>query len=256
MDCFKNPSGALDTLHLALPDLRAAPEEEIENLFLRACRENLKNAVAWMFYARDVRGGLGERRVFRVCLRALSWENTPAAVAVLPLVPEYGRWDDLWGLLTSPVARNVMLTAAMQLTGDIRRVRSGARPSMLSKWMPSENASSDERRKQAFLFMEYLSLRPREYRFLLSTLRQRLLVPERDMSLGNWRKIAPGNIAAGAARKYRQAFLRHGVRAVKSPLPPPLYEPAPPLYEPESTHEIRFLPRYRPVLDALEAAGL
>ena len=83
--------------------LRSQNEAEIEKRFLRSFAENGELTMKMLFYARDVRGGLGERRVFRVLLRYLA-ENSPASLARnLRLVPEYGRWDDLLLLLNTPL---------------------------------------------------------------------------------------------------------------------------------------------------------
>lgn len=60
-------------------------------------------SVKWLFYARDVRGGLGERRLFRACMVPLAKEFSEYVAPVVALVPEYGRWDDLWCLLDTPV---------------------------------------------------------------------------------------------------------------------------------------------------------
>lgn len=52
-------------------------------------------ALKALFYMRDARKGQGERQAFRTILKWLA-EQFPEQVAVnLPLVPKYGRWDDL-----------------------------------------------------------------------------------------------------------------------------------------------------------------
>ena len=56
--------------------LRSASDEDITDIFLRAYAENADLAVKTLFFARDIRGGLGERRVFRVILRWLA-DNEP-----------------------------------------------------------------------------------------------------------------------------------------------------------------------------------
>ena len=90
--------------------MRSQNAAEIEKRFLRAFAENKDLAMKILFYARDVRGGLGERRVFRILLRCLA-ENEPASVARnLPYIAEYGRWDDILVLLNTslrPEAENL-----------------------------------------------------------------------------------------------------------------------------------------------------
>ena len=46
---------------------RNMPEKDIEILFQKAIVENPLVALKLMFWSRDVRGGAGERRFFRIC---------------------------------------------------------------------------------------------------------------------------------------------------------------------------------------------
>ncbi|MCR5552656.1 MAG: DUF2828 family protein, partial [Oscillospiraceae bacterium] len=70
--------------------LREAPERELEDRFVRAWTEAPGLAMKLLFYARDVRGGLGERRVFRVLLCWLARNHPDSVLKNLELVPEYG----------------------------------------------------------------------------------------------------------------------------------------------------------------------
>lgn len=51
--------------------LRRERDEEITNRFLRAYAEDADLAMKTLFFARDIRGGIGERRVFRTILKWL-----------------------------------------------------------------------------------------------------------------------------------------------------------------------------------------
>ena len=87
-------SDCLD-LFATIGALRSADDQEIISRFSRAFAEDPDLAMKTLFFARDVRGGLGERRVFRVAMKWLA-ENAPASVRKnLPCIAEYGRWDDL-----------------------------------------------------------------------------------------------------------------------------------------------------------------
>lgn len=72
---------------------------EIEALFQKALAEDPLTALKLMFWARDVRGGAGERNFFRVCLDYLRTYYKGFLLKNLKLIPEYGRWDDLTYLL-------------------------------------------------------------------------------------------------------------------------------------------------------------
>ena len=85
--------------------LRMQNEEEIENRFLRAFAENPDLAMKILFYARDIRGGLGERHVFKTILAWLAGNEPASLRRNLPYVAEFGRWDDVLVLMDTP-ARN------------------------------------------------------------------------------------------------------------------------------------------------------
>ena len=59
--------------------LRHADDKEIITRFIRAFTENPDIAMKLLFFARDIRGGLGERKVFRVVMNWLA-ANQPATV--------------------------------------------------------------------------------------------------------------------------------------------------------------------------------
>ena len=92
---YRTTGKALLDLNFAVSSLRFRDVWEIEAMFANACAENLDLAIIWMFFARNVRGGMGERRLFRVCFDYLAREFPEKAMKIAALVPEFGRWDDL-----------------------------------------------------------------------------------------------------------------------------------------------------------------
>ena len=79
--------------------LRNASDEEITERFIRAFAEDRDIAMKTLFFARDIRGGLGERRAFRVIIRYLA-ENYPDTVRKnIANIAEYGRYDDILSLI-------------------------------------------------------------------------------------------------------------------------------------------------------------
>ena len=103
--------------------LRDASEPEIENKFMGVYFEDPLVAMRYLFWLRDCRGGNGERRIFRVCLKALAKNKPSVAKAVLPLVPEYGRWDDLWCLLDTGLKDDVIDLIKEQLHKDLEVIK-------------------------------------------------------------------------------------------------------------------------------------
>lgn len=90
---YKTTGRKLLDLNFAVSSLRNKSEAEIQNMFESALAQDVDTAIVWLFFARDIRGGLGERRTFRVCMNLLAREFPQKLRKVLPLVAEYGRWD-------------------------------------------------------------------------------------------------------------------------------------------------------------------
>ena len=97
---YKSTGKALLDLNFSVSSMRNMDEDEIINRFLKAYNEDKKLAIKWLFYARDVRGGMGERRLFRICIKKLyELDHDIFLKQFLFLIPEYGRWDDLISLI-------------------------------------------------------------------------------------------------------------------------------------------------------------
>ena len=158
--------------------LRSQDEAEIKRRFLRAFAENKDLAMKTLFYARDVRGGLGERRVFRVLLRYLA-EYEPASLRRnLPYVAEYGRWDDLLCLLDTPMRAEVETLLHRQFEADMQAMRDGGAVSLLGKWLPSVNAHNAEAVRQAKQLARAFGMDEAAYRKALSALRREIRILE------------------------------------------------------------------------------
>jgi len=188
--------------------LRCADEREIETRFLRAYAENPDVAMKILFYARDVRGGLGERRVFRVLMRWLALNQLPSALHNLPWVPEYGRWDDLLALLDTPARGEALALLNYQLGLDLAALDRGEPVSLLGKWLPSVNAHSARAVAQARALASAFGMSPARYRRMLSALRRRIDLLENRLRQGDYTfdyALQPSQ----AMFRYRHAFLRN-----------------------------------------------
>lgn len=97
--------------------------QKIIDLFRDAYNEDEVTAMKALFYLRDIRGGQGERKSFRVCLRWLA-ENHPETVRnVMKLVPEYGRYDDLWVLFDTKCEDDMINFVKFQLNSDLHETK-------------------------------------------------------------------------------------------------------------------------------------
>ena len=184
--------------------------EDKITLFSKALNENEELAMKCLFYLRDIRGGQGEREFFRVCFRWLCNNYKEVAKRNLIYVSEYGRWDDLIYAVEGTLLHYDMINIIkkqFKLDLDCKT------PSLLAKWMPSENTSSFETRKMAATIRKEIGLTSRQYRKALSTLRARIRVVEVLMSANRWDEIEFDKIPSKAGLIYRNAFARRDLIA-------------------------------------------
>ena len=161
--------------------LRRQSEDEIIARFTRAFSENRDLAVKTLFYARDVRGGLGERRVFRVIIGWLA-QNEPATLKKnIKYFAEYGRFDDLLCLLHTKCEGEAVRVIKEQLDKDMSSLNKGEDVSLLAKWLPSENTSSKTARENARYLMQKLGCTERRYRKTLVALRAKIRIIENNL---------------------------------------------------------------------------
>ena len=195
-----------------LSQYRSMTEEEIKNDFTRVAFEDFRTAVKFIFYVGDVRGGLGERKVFRACFDWLVENKPEVACALLELIPEYTRWDNLSRLVAcknKKISNKSANIIAKQLVKDYKAMQLNHPISLCAKWMPSINASSKETTRLANIICNKLELSKKKYRTLLSSLRAYLNVTEVAMSANNWSEIDYSAVPSKANVLYGDAFLRH-----------------------------------------------
>lgn len=195
-------------LFAAIGALRHESDAEICGRFLLAYEENADLAMKTLFFARDVRGGLGERRVFRTILRWLA-DNRPASLEKnIPYIAEYGRYDDLLVLMDTACWEKVMGHIKQQFADDCAALKSGAPVSLLAKWLPSVNASNENTVHQAKKIARALGMNDAQYRKALSALRGRIKIIENNLRERDY-TFDYAKQPAKAMFKYRKAFLRN-----------------------------------------------
>lgn len=208
---YKSSGSALVDLNYNVSSFRNSSEEEIIEAFDTAFAENKKYAMKWLFFARDVREGLGERRLFRICYKRLAELDIEAFYSNLKNISEYGRWDDLVSLLgiSNVTDDKIIEVIKTQLDEDLKNYEENKPISLLAKWLPSENASSLETKALGKQVRKSLGLSPRNYRLLLSKLRKYSNVVETKMCANHWHNIDYEQVPSLANLKYKDAFLRH-----------------------------------------------
>lgn len=191
--------------------MRNACETDITELFMRAYAEDPDTAMKIMFYIRDIRGGIGERRVFRAMAAWLAHFDPGAIVRNMEYIPEFGRFDDLVELAVSGCPEPSAAASEVikqQLEKDVAGMEQVEGISLLAKWLPSINASSRDTRKKAAVISTSLGMDYAAYRKTLSRLRAYLRIVENDLREENY-TFEYQDLPSKAMFRYRKAFLRN-----------------------------------------------
>ena len=206
---YRTTGKALLDLNFSVSSFRNMPHQAIADKFVHAYYENPLLALRWFFYAGDVRQGLGERRLFKTIFIYLAQNHIEIARALMPLIPEYSRWDVVVALMDSPLANDAATMLLKQLQEDKLCMEQGKSISLCAKWLPSENASSDQTKHMARILARKLSMTNKQYRKLLSSFREYLNVVEVKMSSKKWADIDYEAVPSRANLIYNKAFLRN-----------------------------------------------
>lgn len=185
--------------------LRNRNEQEIIKMFGKSFFEDQLLTMKILFYSRDVRGGQGERDTFRTIIKHLAKCESDVLEKNIHLIPEFGRWDDLYALFDTKLEDKAIELIRKQLANDII----SNSPSLLAKWLKSENTSSKESRRLGNITRKKLGMTPKQYRKILSELRKRIDIVEEKISKKKYEDIDYSKIPANASLKYRQAFYRN-----------------------------------------------
>ena len=180
----------------------ASRGKDLSTQFARALAQDETLALRMLAWARDVRGGAGEREVVRKILLNLEKTNPKALARILPHLAEFGRWDDLL-IFTSKEVK----AKAFTLIGDALRDRNG----LAAKWMPRQGPLAAEIRT-------FFGMSPKFYRKSLVNLSKTV---EQNMCAQDWTGIEYGHVPSVAAARYQKAFKKHdeaGYNAYKAKL--------------------------------------
>lgn len=215
---YKTTGKEIVDFNYKIASYRSKKENEIIKDFEKVWLEDKTLAMQFLFFIRDREEGLGERRLFRIIIRHLAKIEPEMIKKIIPVIAEYGRYDDLLELLDTPLEKDVLAYISNQWNEDLINLMNNKPISLLAKWLPSINASSKVRRSQAKTIIEYINencnntdkkIRKREYRKSLSRMRKQIDVVEKKMCKDKWNEIKYENVPSRANLKYNGAFLRH-----------------------------------------------
>jgi hypothetical protein len=201
--------------------VRGASEDDVTGLVntMIKMRTNqaFRDVAVMAFQTRDIRGGRGERRLFYLMFKAIAAYNLELAQDLIPLIPEYGSWDDMFALATelSPILKlKIFRVAAAQLEKDEKALATGEPISLLGKWAPREGKAFSA---IAADFARHISgsINPlvkhsqvmASYRRRLVRLNAALKTVETLECANKWDQIEPGCVPGGARHIKMAAYL-------------------------------------------------
>ena len=170
----------------AVNSLRNKSEQEICERIKKAYAESPEMATRMMFQIGDIREGKGERHIFNSCMQFMANEHPEIMKELMKHIPEYTRWDYAIQLATHKnpeIASAARKMVVAQIREDQKNLADGKSISLCAKWMPSIQSKKEEDRKLALKLEKALKVDHKEYRKLLSQLREKLNIIERKQSL-------------------------------------------------------------------------
>ena len=195
--------------------MRYRSEKNQVMLFEQAYLDNPDLAMKLLFHLRDIRGGMGERRLFRTLLKYVAFNWPESAQKNAQYIAEFGRWDDVLCLIDTPAESRAVRVIRDQLNKDLAALKSreegnpNAEISLLAKWLPSDNASSRRTRRSALRLCKALGLSTREYRRKVTALRASIRLTECLLTRKEHGSVNYEAVPAQAMLKYRSAFKRN-----------------------------------------------
>ena len=209
---YKSHESAIVDFFYKVSSMRQWEAVKKQSAFLKALGEDRELAFRMLFYIRDIRKGLGERQLFRDVFEELQDKDV---LALIKLVPEYGRWDDVLDIIRNDGMKTetrdeIVKWLGEVITDDLDKLHAGKNGfTLLAKWLPSIRKVNKDKVKMAKFLAHRWGWDERTYRRNLADLRSALRVVERTMSEKNWGSIDFGSLPSKAAKNYRQAFMKH-----------------------------------------------
>lgn len=187
MPAFKSTGDAHLDLFSKIGDARGV---DISGIFQKAFKQNQEIALRTLLWARDVRGGAGERKTFRDLAGSLARSNVEGFEGFMRLIPEIGRWDDLFIFFGTPYEKDALFIIEAGLA---------AQDGLCAKWMPRQGPLAAKIRA-------HLDLTPKQYRKMLVGMTN---VVETKMCEKRWDEIEYPKVPSKAIGQYSKAFGRH-----------------------------------------------
>lgn len=166
--------------------------DDVIKLFIKAYADDKALALRIMLWARDVRGGAGERQTFRNVLRHLAANDPIVTEKLIPFVTEYGRADDT--IESLPTESYLFNVAALHIKKQIE-VGNG----LFAKWCPRKGPI-------AIALRNAWKMTPKSYRKFIVNASNTV---EQKMCAQQWNTIEFDKLPSLAGLRYQTALIRH-----------------------------------------------
>lgn len=206
---YSTTGNACLDLFATIGALRARSDEEIIELFKNAYDENALLALKILFYSRDIREGLGERRTFRVIIKWLAQVHPEAVIENIRLFGVYGRYDDLYALMNTPLEDDMWKYVSQQLDDDIYNAKADKPISLLAKWLRTPGVSSKKTSELGHKTARALGYTDKDFKRVIRNLRKHIGIVETQMSRNEWNEIDYSKVPGRAMHVHSHAFTTH-----------------------------------------------
>lgn len=189
--------------------VRGIDEEDIKRMVQDAYNEHPLLTLKLIFHRRDCRGGIGERRIFRVAIQQYAILDLATVIHNLHHIPTFGRWDDLFCLI--PYCKNdVIALLVKQIREDHDAMMNGQPISLCAKWLPTEKNTTDVKYDIIQSICFQMEITPRDFRQqYLSPMRRYLNLVEILLSKKQCDAIVFEKVPSQAMHKLKKAFENH-----------------------------------------------
>lgn len=173
---------------------RSMSEQDILIAFSRAYHEDKLTAVKILFWARDARGGAGEKRFFQVIMRSIIISFPEVYDQLAIHIPTFGYWKDIF-IIERP--------SEDTLNWLDHQLKENKDANLLAKWFP--------RKGEWFVGMhKYLGVSAGVFRRRLTSMSNTV---EQKMCANEWESIPYSQVPSVAGKRYAKSFNKHdGVR--------------------------------------------
>ena len=206
MPALATSSNANLDYYSALGGLRGRDDEALR-LFNAAYLEDKTLALANLFNTRDPRSGMGERSVANVILKNLMFADKKVFLSILPLIPHFGRWKDIFEICSYSIILKDVELAIANLIVDCLNSKDNA---LLAKYIPLKPKSASVQGVMSVV-RKKMKLSPKNFRKLIVSIRTDVV--EVKMSSKKFDEIEFGKVPSMAMMRYKTSFYkRDGLR--------------------------------------------